>query len=133
MYDYRRVPVYLNEDGDFGQVGLPGALGKALEARGGSVFAVDGGKEGHWYPSAHDGQPHGHTHQRRIPARADGARAEWVNYRQEAVHTDAGEEEHAAIDVGDEGRSWNLTQSISKRPVAVHIVEDFERQRKNKH
>lgn len=124
---------YLNKDGDFGQVGPPGALRKALKACGCSVCAVDGGEEGHRYSSSYDGQPHSSTHQRCIPACADGAWAERVDYCQEAVHTDAGEEEHAAIDVGDESRSWHLTKSVSKRPVAVNIVEDLKRQRENKH
>lgn len=117
---------HLDEDGDFGQIGPPGALGEALKARGGSVCAVNGGEEGHWYPSTYDGQPHGGTHQRRVPARADGAGAERVDYRQEAVYADAGEKEHAAVDVGDEGCSRYLTQSVSKRPMAVNIVEDLE-------
>lgn len=38
---------HLNEDGDFGQVGPPGALGEALKACGGSGCAVNGGEEGH--------------------------------------------------------------------------------------
>lgn len=96
---------HLDEDGDLGQVGPPGALGEALEAGCGSVGPVDGGEEGHGYPSSHDGQPHGGTHQRRVPACADRAGTEGVDNSQEAVYTDAGEEEHAAIDVGDEGRS----------------------------
>lgn len=133
LCDYQSVSPHLDEDGDLRQVGLPGVLGKALEACGGFVSAVDGGEEGHRYASSHDGQPYGGTHERRVPPCANGARAERIDYRQEAVYTDAGEEEHAAIDVGNEGRSRNLTQSISKGPVAVHIVEDFEWQRKNKH
>ena len=133
VYMFTRIITHLDEDGDFGQVSPPGALGEALETRGGSVCAVDGGKEGHRYPAAYDGQPHGGTHQRRVPAGADGAGAERVDYRQEAVHTDAGQEEHAAIDVGDEGCSWYLAQPVSKWPVAVHIVEDLERQREDKY
>lgn len=133
MWLWEPVLPHLDEDGDFGQVRPPGALGEALKARGGSVCAVDGGEEGHWYSSAHDGQPHGSAHQRRVPARPDGAGAERVDYRQEAVYADAGEEEHAAVDVGDEGCSWHLTQTISKWPMAVNIVEDLEWQRKNKY
>lgn len=130
---YYQSLTHLDEDGDFGQVGLPGALGEALKACGGSVCAVNGGEEGHGYSSSYDGQPHGGTHQRRVPARADGAGAERVDYRQEAVHADASEEEHAAVDVGDEGGSWHLTQSISEWPMAVNIVEDLERQREDKY
>lgn len=124
---------HLDEDGDFGQVGLPGALGEALEAGGGFVVAVNGGEEGHRYSSSDDGEPHAGTHQRCVLARADGARAERVDDCQEAVHADAGEEEHAAVDISDEGRSWYLTQSVSKGPMAVNIVEDLEWQREDKH
>lgn len=130
---YYQSLTHLDEDGDFGQVGLPGALGETLKTGGGSVCAVNGREEGHGYSSSDDGQPHGGTHQRRVPARADGAWAERVDYRQEAVYADAGEEEHAAVDVGDEGCSWHLTQSISEWPMAVNIVEDLEWQRENKY
>lgn len=99
---------YLNEYGNFGQVGLPGFLGEAFKARRGSGGAVDGGEESDRYTSAHDGQPHGGAHQRRVSAGADGAGSERVDDGQEAVDADAGEEEHAAVDVGDEGRSRDL-------------------------
>lgn len=127
------ISIHLDKNGDFRQVGLPGVLGKALEACGGFVSAVDGREEGHRNASSHDGEPHGGAHQCRVPPRPDAAWTERIDYRQEAVHADAGEEEHAAIDVSDEGCSRNLTQSISKGPVAVHVVEDLERQRENKH
>lgn len=131
LCDYQAL--HLDEDGDFGKVRPPGTLGEPLEAGCGSVCAVDGGEKGHWYPSAHNGQPHGGTHQRRVPTCANRTGAERVDYCQEAVYANTGEEEHAAIDVGDEGCSWYLTQSISKWPVAVNIVEDLEWQRKNKY
>lgn len=124
---------YLDKNGDFGKVGPPGALGEALKACGSCVCAVNGGEEGHRYPSSYDGQPHSGTHQRRIPTCADRARTERVDNRQEAVYTDAGEEEHAAVDVGDEGCSRYLTQFISEWPVAVNIVENLEWQCKHKY
>ena len=124
---------HLYEDGDFGQVVLPGFLGEALEAGGGAVGPVDGGEEGDGYPTAHDGQPHGGAHHRGVAARADGARTEGVHDGQEAVHADAGEEEHAAVDVGDEGRAGDLTQPVPERPVAVDVVEDLEGQCDHEH
>ncbi len=124
---------HFNEDGDFGQIGLPGALGEALKACGGSVCAVNGGEEGHWYSSPYNGQPHRGTHQCRVSACSDGAGAERVDYCQEAIYADAGEKEHAAVNVGDEGCSRYLTQSVPKWPVAVNIVKDLKWQRKNKY
>lgn len=128
----RRVCAYLNEDGDFRQICLPGFFWKAFKACSGSVFAVDGREESHRYSSTHNGQPYSSTNHCCVPASADGARAERIHYGQEAVYIDASEEKHAAIDVGDEGCSWNLAQSVSKWPVSIDIVEDLEWQSKNK-
>lgn len=124
---------YLNEYGDFRQVGPPRVLREAFKACRGSSCAVNGGEEGDGYPSAYDGQPHSGTHQRCVPACADRAGAERVDDGQEAVDADAGKEEHAAIDVGDERRSRYLAQSISKWPMSVHVVKDFKWQRENEH
>lgn len=124
---------YLDEYGDFGQVGLPGFLGEAFKACCGSGGAVDGGEESNRYPSTYNGQPHSGTHQGCVSTSADGAGSERVDNGQEAVNADAGEEEHAAVDVGDEGCSWDFAQSIPKGPVLVDVVKDFERQCEDKH
>lgn len=124
---------YLDEYGDFGQVGFPGFLGEALKACCGSGGAVDGGEESDRYSSTHYGQPHSGTHQGCVSASADGAGSERVDNSQEAVNADAGEEEHAAVDVGDECRSRDFAQTVPEGPVLVDIVEDFKRQCEDKH
>lgn len=118
----------LNEDRDLGQVCPPGWLGEALKAGGASVGHIGGGEERNRDPTSQDKQPDPGTHNPGIAPGSYGTRTERVDDGQEAVHTDAGKEEHAAVDIGEKGRPWYLAKLISKGPVAVQVVEDLEGQ-----
>lgn len=118
----------LDEDHHLGQVGLPLVGGEVLEAEGGVGFAAVARcgleQEARGEATRQHQHPHGDAHDPRVALGPQGPRAERVHDGQEAVHADAGEEEHAAVHVGVEERDGELAEDAPERPVLVDEVED---------
>lgn len=119
---------HLDEYGDLGQVGFPDPFGEPFEAGGAGVGHVGGGEERGRDSTAEDQDPNASTDDGRVPPGADGAGAEGVHDGQEAIHADAGEEQHAPVDVGEERRARDLAQAVPEGPVPVEVVKNLEGQ-----
>lgn len=106
-------------------MGFPRFRWKVLEAESVPLIVSCGAvqqKSGRKAPREHQ-HPHGNTHYPGIPFGPERPWAKRVHDGQEAVHTDAREEEHAAVHVGVEERDGDLAESPSEGPVLVDEVE----------
>lgn len=77
-------------------------------------------------------RPNGTANDFGITLGAQSPGPERVHDGQEAVHADAGEEEHAPVHVSVKKGDGDIAERIPKRPVAGNKVEDPERQREDK-